>query len=223
MDLQPKRRKVIINDDDDDDSNNNNNNEEPNDLNDESVGSNPDDKMDDEGSEEEGEDLMENWMADYAPAPELDFYDPTLLTDEVVVESFAEQMRYRRAAEEELDAEDERRRRQEEEAEDNLEGLNERENAEILADDDDDDDDEDEEGGAVTRSLNLEAFECPLHEWISEERTRQEVKKRFRKFLLKYYVSIDDVTQYEKRFGTEQGLPPGLKKLPPIYPPKIRY
>ena len=110
----------------------------------------------------------------------------------------------------------------EDEAEDNLEGLNERENEEMM-EDDEEEEEEEEDGVAVTRSLNLEAFDCPLREWIVEDRTRQEIKKRFRKFLYKYYVGIDDVMKYEKKYGTEQGLPPGLKKLSPIYPSKIRY
>lgn len=221
MSDQPKRRRIFV-DEDEEEQNEAGDNRDP----DDSVGSNPDELLGDQASDdEEGEDLMENWMADYAPAPELDFYDPTMLTDEVVEESFEEQMRYRRAADEALDAEYERRRRMEEEAEDNLEGLNEQENAEILADQDDDDDEEEEDddgGGVTTRTLNLEAFDCPLREWISEERTRQEIKKRFRKFLVKFYIGIDEVTRHEKRYGADEPLPPGIKKSNPIYPAKIR-
>lgn len=214
MSMQPNKLRRIIVDDDEDDG--------PADAGNESVGSNPDDLLEDQPSDdEEGEDIMENWMADYAPAPELDYYDPAMLNDEVIEEDYEAQMMYRRAADEELDAENERRRRMEDEAEDALEDLNEGENAEILADDDDDDE-EDEEGGVLTRTLNLEAFECPLREWIAEDRTQQEIKKRFKKFLLKYYNGIDEIAAYEKRFGTEQGLPPGMRKLPPEYPPKIR-
>ena len=96
----------------------------------------------------------------------------------------------------------------------------------IILDQDDDDDEEEEDddgGGVTTRTLNLEAFDCPLREWISEERTRQEIKKRFRKFLVKFYIGIDEVTRHEKRYGADEPLPPGIKKSNPIYPAKIRF
>lgn len=40
--------------------------------------------------------------------------------------------------------------------------------------------------------MNLEAFNVPLREWIAEDRTRREVKRRFRKFLLEFKVSTDE-------------------------------
>ncbi|CAM6001659.1 unnamed protein product [Sphagnum balticum] len=108
----PKRRRIIIEDDEDEAN--------PDDKTDD-VNSNPDKSEDGSEEEEEGEDLAENWLADYVAAPELDVYDPNMLDDNVIQESYEDQMKYRRAADEELDAEEERRRLFEEEAEDNLE------------------------------------------------------------------------------------------------------
>jgi hypothetical protein len=95
------------------------------------IDSNPDDDMTHNESEEDGEDLLEGWLDDYAPAPELDAYDPTMLATEEVVESFEKRMRDRRAAEEALDAEEERRRKYDYDAEDDLEDANEQEVAEL--------------------------------------------------------------------------------------------
>lgn len=68
--------------------------------------SNPDEYLDDEvESEGEGEDLMgENWLDDYAPAPELDRYDSSLLArDDNIVETYSQRMQYIRKAEEAMD------------------------------------------------------------------------------------------------------------------------
>lgn len=230
-DNEPKRRRIIVEDEEDDDG-------EVAEMgtgimgdvvpvgdDEDEIDHNPDEDLGDNVSEDDGEDLAENWMTDYAPAPELDYYDPSLLTEEVVVESYEKQMQDRRAADEALDAEDEKRRRYEEEAEDDLEDANEREAAELRAFDDDsedeDDDEEDDVEGPAEGALNLEAFDCPLKDWLNDERARREIKRRFRKFLLNYYPGYVEVTRYEKQHGTEVGLPPDLRKLPPIYPSKI--
>ena len=206
-----KKRRIII--EEDEDSVNN----------DEEVGSNPDELLSENNSDEDGEDLAENWLEDYAPAPELDYYDPALLGKEDIFESYEKIAEYRRAAEEQLDADRERRQRLDDELEDQFEAANEIEAAELRDRDFDDDDDEvdiAENGGE--RSINLEAFECPLREWISEDRTRREICRRFRRFLLTYYVGIDEVLKFEKIYGLGK-LPTGLRKLPPHYPSKIRY
>lgn len=41
--------------------------------------------------------------------------------------------------------------------------------------------------------INLETFECPLREWISEDRTRREIRKRFNIFLKTFYPGIEEV------------------------------
>ncbi len=46
-----------------------------------------------------------------------------------------------------------------------------------------------EDNKYVETDVNLEAFDVPLREWISQERTRREIKKRFRNFLRKYRAS----------------------------------
>jgi DNA replication licensing factor MCM2 len=165
---------------------------------------------------------------DYAPAPELDFYDTSVLADEAEGRpvSYEQMIRDRRAAEEELDAMDARRRELEEEAEDNLDAMNERDRDELEEYEDDDDDEEEDEYGvaAEERALNLEAFECPLAEWIAEERTRREIQRRFKTFLLTFFPGIDDYSRWKSRQERDETvvLPPNVRQLPPVYPPKIR-
>ena len=165
--------------------------------------------------------------SDYAPAPELDYYDPTVLAadDEGVPVDYQQMMRDRRAAEEELDALDARRREQEEEKEDGMEDINEREQEDLMSDEDDDDE-EDEDGLRPSeRALNLEAFDCPLREWIAEERTRREIQRRFRQFLTQYYPGVDDVLRWRAKHehldGEMPPLPPGIRVSPPVYLKKI--
>jgi hypothetical protein len=207
-----KRRRVIVEDEDED-------NDDVHETG--SVNSNPDELLSDHAGsdEEEGEDLMnDNWMEDYAPAPELDFYDQALLArdDEPITESYEQRMAYRRSAEEELDKWDARRRQQEDEAEDALEDVNKAEEAELADFEDDEEDELIDEG---ERSLNLEAFQCPLREWIAEERTRKEVSRRFRKFLTTYYVGIED----ERRMERNEDGQIVQRRQPPIYRSKIRW
>ena len=216
---QPKRRRIIADDED-----------EPDFADNQSVGSNPDEVIDEnpeDPDDDEGEDLEEHWMDDYAPAPELDYYDPTMLAgeDDVVQEDYAKMMEARRAADEELDALDARRREQEEDAEDNLEGINEREQEDLMSDEDDDDE-EDEDGLMPSeRSLNLEAFDCPLREWIAEERTRREIQRRFRMFLNSYYPGVEEVARWRAKHDHLDGeippLPPGIRVQAAVYLKKI--
>lgn len=180
-DSDNKRRRIVIDDDDDDEVDNN----------EEDKISNPDEYLDQNNEEEdEGEDLNENWMDDYAPAPELDYYDTSVLAkddEEELFESYEKRVRDRLAAEEELDAMDMKRKQRDLQMETNLERVNRSEQAEL--DEDDEEQEEEEEMGldGSDKALNLEAFECPLKEWIAEERTRREIARRFRKFLLTYY------------------------------------
>lgn len=171
---------------------------------------------------------MLNLLSDYAPAPELDFYDSNLLAkddDDELHETYDKRIRDRLSAEEELDALDAKRRERDLQTEHNLERVN-RFEQEELDDDEDEDRDEDEELlEDAEKALNLEAFECPLKEWISEERTRREISRRFKKFILSYYPGIDEVTNWVKTHDHIDPLPPlpsHLKVSPPIYPVKIR-
>lgn len=119
------------------------------------------------------------------------------------------------AAEEELDAMDARRRAREMEADYELERVNPFERQELG---DEYDDEAEEEKDGVERALNLEKFECPLREWIAEDRTRREIQRRFRKFLLTYYDGIEKVVEWMKQNGDEP-LPPELLSISknPIY------
>jgi len=53
-------------------------------------------------------------------------------------------------------------------------------------DDDDVSDDGDGRKEYKDQEVNLEAFDVPLAEWISQDRTRREIQNRFRRFLTIY-------------------------------------
>lgn len=78
-------------------------------------------------------------------------------------------------------------------------------------------------------TLNLERFEGSLKDWISEERTRREIYKRLKKFLLTYYDGIDKINEWLKENEIQNNskepitLPSHLKVKPPLYPQKIRH
>jgi hypothetical protein len=144
--------------------------------------------------------------------------------DAELFESYEKRIRDRLAAEEELDEMDAQRKARDLRAEHNLERINRFEQDELDREDDPEDEEDLIEG--ADRALNLEAFECPLREWIAEERTRREISRRFRKFLNSYYVGIEEVTTWVRRHEHISPLPPlpaHLKVSPPIYPNKIRY
>ena len=129
----------------------------------------------------------------------------------------------RRAADEELDKLDAIRRERDDDIDDALEGANEREQEDL----DDYSEDEQDLPPVADRAVNLEAFECPLREWMAEERTRKEIQRRFRSFLLTYYPNIEEVARWRSKHDRNDGnpmppLPAGLKVLPPVYLPKIR-
>lgn len=54
---------------------------------------------------------------------------------------------------------------------------------------DDREDDEEQENKYVETDVNLEVFDVPIREWIAQDRTRREIKKRFKNFLRKYKLS----------------------------------
>jgi DNA replication licensing factor MCM2 len=207
---EPKRRRIIIDDDDDE------------------VGSNPDMLINDDEIEEEegeGEDLMETWKSDYVPAPELDNYESEHLATEDIRETYLENLRNRQIADEEIEARDERMRQarlQGDRTENRLEGLDDRDREDLDSDDEDFSDDDEDIPGAEGR-LNLDAFDCPLQEWISESRTRREIQNRFRRFLQTYYLGIERVSAWERQHKDEENPPKcPFKKYRPIYPSKIR-
>lgn len=164
---------------------------------------------------------------DYVAAPELDTYEAEYLAgDDEVAESYLENLQYRQAADEEIEARNERIRRMQERDEGRdaeLEGVRDYEREEL-----EDDYSEDEEEGppGTERRLNLDAFDCRLQDWISEDRTRREIEARLRKFLQDYYVGCELNAQWERK---NKGIPieERTSKMPvpkrrPIYREKIR-
>lgn len=137
----------------------------------------------DEDEEGEGEDLMENMEADYAPIAALDQYDGEMLDDREFRSMDAET---RRRAEEEISA----RRGRDDALRDFLDGYGSeddearerrRNRLERAARDEDE-----EEEDVPEQPLNLETFDVSLREWIAQDRTRREIKRRFRVFLTTY-------------------------------------
>lgn len=132
-------------------------------------------------SDEEGEDLMENMEADYVAIPELDTYDMGNLDHR---EYSAMDFDARRAAEAEIAERTEQRGRlddildrygdEDEEARDRRRGMFDQRRQQQL---------ELEGMELEDEELNLEAYDVPLREWIAEDRTRREVKRRFRTLL----------------------------------------
>jgi CO dehydrogenase/acetyl-CoA synthase beta subunit len=141
-----------------------------------------------------------------------------MLDNEEIYESYEKRIRDRLAAEEELDAMDAKRRQREMEQDYNLERVNRFEQQEI--DEEEEMEEENLDEGA-DRPLNLEQFECPLREWIAEERTRREIKRRFKIFLSTYYDGIEAVEDFRRHHGNAP-LPPQLAVKKPIYTLKIR-
>ncbi|KAJ8603544.1 hypothetical protein CTAYLR_004887 [Chrysophaeum taylorii] len=125
-----------------------------------------------EEEEEEGEDLMdENMAEDYVAIPELDRYDEAMLDEREYEEMDAEA---RRQAEKEIDV---RLARVEgrvlEDLEEDVVDRAHRERRE-----------EEEVEDVIEEEINLEGMgECPLREWIAQERTRREIKRRFAEVL----------------------------------------
>jgi hypothetical protein len=113
-------------------------------------------------------------------------------------------------------------RQRDDDDDDYFEGANEREQEDL----NENSDDEGDLPAVGERHLNLEAFDCPLRDWISEDRTRKEIQRRFKTFLLSFYSGIEDVARWKAKHAYDgKALPPmpgNLKVLPPVYNPKIR-
>ena len=161
-------------------------------------------------------------------------YEKEHLDDRVFDESYLENLRNRQLADEEIEARLEAQRRAREKddfAREGAEGIDDTERQEAEEDsdedyfDDEDDDDEDGEDGERERRLNLDAFDCPLTEWIDEARTRREIESRFRRFLNTYYEGIENVTQWRRENEGKEGIDMRdcpYPRLNPVYKEKIR-
>ncbi len=169
----------------------------------------PGDYSDNDGEgvsdEGEGEDLEENMDADYVAIPGLDTYDPTLMDKR---EYGPTDVKDRMAAEEELEDRDARERDRKGALEGLLDEYGEedeadrrarrarfgiREDGKGMGGDEESDGrvreggdhrpDEDTDNGGDDDEINLEEFNVPLQEWLGQEHTRKEVRRRFRLFL----------------------------------------
>ena len=132
---------------------------------------------------------------DYTAVPELDTYDEGDLASDADGEDLS--YRQRQAVDELLDQRDRELRTRKEDRIDALAGVDEevvhtgRFRAYGTIDDDRDDDDVPDETVYRETEVNLEVFDVPLREWIANERTRREIKKRFNNFLRRYRLTKD--------------------------------
>jgi DNA replication licensing factor MCM2 len=150
-----------------------------------------------EEEEEEGEDLLDHAERDYQRIDALDTYGTEGIDND---DYDGMDLDERRDAEKELDRrdrfgrggtrtegflaamdlgqegdEDDDARRQRRAHFDRVEDDND--------DNDDDDNDDDDEDLDADDQVNLEAFDVPLREWIAQDRTRNEITRKFRAFL----------------------------------------
>ncbi|CAM9707302.1 unnamed protein product [Chrysoparadoxa australica] len=155
-------------------------------------------------NDSDGEDLMDNIANDYQAIPQLDQFDDSLL-DNRKYENL--DMEARMEVERRLRERDRDRGgvlsglMEEGESEDEADRRDRRAKFGLRDEEMDGDDEaqgDSDEDNAV--EVNLEAFHVPLRQWLSKHTTRQEVKRRFSRFL-----------------KTFQG-----KSSAPIYPHKIR-
>jgi len=132
-------------------------------------------------SDDSGENLMEGMEGDYAAIPELDHYDHSFLDrrDYDRIDIIA-----RRAAETEIDARHlDSKGRLSDQLDDfgkEDETVRTKRRRDIL---NIDDQDLKEYTLETPGGINLETMDMPLREWIAQDRTRREIKRRFRIFL----------------------------------------
>ena len=161
--------------------------------------------------EEDGEDLLENAERDYQRIAALDTYGTEGMDNR---DYGAMDMDTRRAVEEELagrdrqtgqggrnaglydqalDIEDD----EDEEARATRRGNFRPEGGEEVSDDETDEEDLDAED-----TINIEAFDVPLREWIAQDRTRREIQRKFRVFLRHFTeesLTVDPAQRRKKK------------------------
>ncbi len=81
-----------------------------------------------------------------------------------------------------------------------------------------DDEIDEEERFENEEEVNIEAFDVPLREWIAQERTRREIVRKFRRFLMTFE---DDTMGGEHSEGNEEGKKK-RKKAHMIYEERVR-
>ncbi len=195
------------------------------------------DPLENEEEEGEGEDLLENMHQDYQRIEALDTYGREGIDDRDYEEIDFDQ---REAAEAEIAKREEEMMKRSGRGRSGrfYEGLMEdfKEDDEArrarrarisggrraeIDDDDDEDSETEEEDDDVDREeelfeteeeLNLEAFDVPLREWIAQDRTRREVMRKFRRFLMTFTEAPDQEAQSGRR----------QRKVAAIYEDRIR-
>jgi DNA replication licensing factor MCM2 len=125
--------------------------------------------------DETGENLMESMEGDYGAIPELDNYDENMLdhSDHDQIDPIA-----RQAAEAEIDARGRQRR-----LSDQLDDFGQEDNIGRSSRRAFENNGLNKPAGDVPGGINLETMDMPLREWIAQDRTRREIKRRFRAFL----------------------------------------
>jgi DNA replication licensing factor MCM2 len=138
-------------------------------------------------------------LRDYAAIPELDKYDDEDLASDNG-DYAALDYQTRRQIDETLDRRDrEERRTRREDMVDDLVGIANQPQARVetfrrygsAALERGSEEEDDITATNLDSDVNLEAFEVPLREWIAQERTRNEIKKKFKHFLNSYKSTRD--------------------------------
>ena len=88
---------------------------------------------------------------------------------------------------------------------------------------DDDDDggeaDEEEADEYAGEEINLEGFDVPLREWLANERTRREGKRRFRDFLISFREPAPGAANDDTGAGADK---PAVRGGPPLHIERMR-
>jgi DNA replication licensing factor MCM2 len=150
---------------------------------------------DEEDEDDDGEDLLENQEMDYRPMPHLDRYEQDGIGEAPEDYDPEAELEARLRAEAELDDRDVnegrvgfagqagRVRPRALDADDDDDNWRRQQRRRRAADRDEDgeEDEEDEEF-----EVDIENYDCPLREWITRERTKIEIRKKFSRFLRRF-------------------------------------
>ena len=181
------------------------------------------DPAENEEEEGDGEDLLENAISDYQRIEALDTYgregiddkdyggmdyDERMAADSEIAQREEELMkitgrgrsgRFYEGLMDDVKEDDEARRaRRARIGGGRRVGIDEDE-AEESEEDEVDDIDREEELFETEEELNLEAFDVPLREWIAQERTRREVMRKFRRFIMSPIERHDQDSQSKRK------------------------
>ena len=191
-----------------------------------------------ENEEAEGEDLLENAYTDYQRIDALDTYGTEGLDDQQYANMNAEERMQAEAVIAQRELEEQRRRgiggrsgrfynnllevEEDDEARRARRGRMGRgmdmDEQEEIAQEEKEEEMDEEELFETETEINLEAFDVPLKEWIAQERTRREVQRKFRNFLISFTGELDDDENPEEPKSKKKS----KTKAPSIYLDQIR-